>query len=404
MFRVAQAWLVYEITGSPLYLGYAAAASAIPGIIFNLLGGVIADKFDKRKLVMTTQTITAGLILLLATLTARDLVHPWHILLIAFLAGSVEAFDTPARQALYPHLIDRKVMVSAVAMNSVIWQSTRIVAPAVAGFLIDLVNNSISFYLAGFGFLTMALVMYRLQVPHIERGARGNPAKDLLEGLNYVRKNSIFAFLIGMTFFNSFFGMGYVFLIPVFAVEILEVGAREQGILLGVGGAGSLLVTIFLGSRGSVRYKGALIVGGATLFGLAVATFAITSKIFSSLSLALALMFLMGVFNSSYMISIQSALQMLVPDNMRGRVMGFYGMTWSIMPLGGTQAGALSNFIGVPNAIAIGGIAVTTFALGATFFNRSVLSIGALLQKQDTQQANAIDMTEKPLTSSQADN
>jgi len=137
MFRVTQAWLVYEITGSPLYLGYAAAAAAIPGIIFNLFGGVIADKLDKRRLVIATQSITAGLIFFLATLTAQNLVQPWHVLVIAFLAGAVEAFDTPARQALYPHLIDRKVMMSAVAMNSAIWQGTRIVAPAAAGFLID---------------------------------------------------------------------------------------------------------------------------------------------------------------------------------------------------------------------------------------------------------------------------
>ena len=112
MFRVAQFWLVYTLTDSTLYLGFTAAANAVPGIIFNLVGGVVADKVDKRRLVMVTQVITGGLIILLATLAARDLVQPWHILIIAFLAGSVEAFDTPARQALYPHLIDRRVISS----------------------------------------------------------------------------------------------------------------------------------------------------------------------------------------------------------------------------------------------------------------------------------------------------
>lgn len=389
MFRVAQAWLVYEITGSPLYLGYAAAATAIPGIIFNLFGGVIADKLDKRRLVMTTQGITAGLILLLATLTLQGVVQIWHIFAIAFLAGAVEAFDTPARQALYPHLIDRKVMVSAVAMNSTIWQGTRIVAPALAGVIIGLINTAAAMYLAGFGFLVMTMVMHRLSVPHIAPGSRGNPAKDLLDGLNYVRKNSIFAFLIAMTFFNSFFGMAYIILMPVFAVDILKKGELELGFLLSIGGLGSLLTTFYLGSRTNVRYKGMLVIGGAILFGLTVATFAITSDVLHFYPLALVLMLFAGVFNSAYMISVQSALQIMVPDSMRGRVMGFYGMTWSIMPLGGTQAGALANFIGVPLAVMIGSLAVAAFALGSAMLNRTVLNLGTLVADAETTATNA---------------
>ena len=111
MFRTAQAWFVYEMTGSPLFLGYAAAANAAPGIVFNLLGGVFADRLNKRLLVMTTQAANAGLIFLMAVLTLLDLVQVWHILIIVFLSGAVEAFDTPARQAIYPHLIDRRVMM-----------------------------------------------------------------------------------------------------------------------------------------------------------------------------------------------------------------------------------------------------------------------------------------------------
>ncbi len=383
MFRVAQVWLVYEITGSPLYLGYAAAANALPGIFFNLVGGVIADKVDKRRLVQTTQAASGGLIILLATLTIQDVVQVWHILVIAFLAGAVEAFDNPARQALYPHLIERRVMTSAVAMNSVIWQSTRIVAPAVAGVIIDLINTAASFYLAGLGFLTMATVMHFLTVPHIAAGTRSNPVTDLLEGLNYVRKNSIFSFLIGMTFFNSFFGMAYVFLMPVFAVDILEVGAKGQGLLLGISGVGSLLVTLWLGSRSNVRHRGLLIIGGAVMFGLTLAAFAATTQYIGLFSLAMTLMFFMGIFNSAYSISIQSSLQMMVPDGIRGRVMGFYAMTWSIMPLGGTQAGALANIIGAPFAIMIGGLAVACFAVGPALINRQVRNLGTTLRQAE---------------------
>ncbi len=373
MFRVAQGWLVYELTGSPLYLGYALAANAVPGIFFNLFGGVFADQLDKRSLIMTTQGFTGLLVATLGALTLLDLVAVWHILVIAFLSGGVEAFDTPARQALYPHLINRRAMPSAVALNSSIWQGTRIIAPAVAGFIIDLVNTGASFLVAAVGFAVMTGVMASLRIPAIPQGAAGNPARAMLEGVTFIRRNSVFSFLIGMTFFNSFFGMAYVMLMPVFAVDVLEVGARGQGFLLGVGGVGSLVTTLWLGARsgdGSPGRRGWRIIGGAALFGLLLVAFGLTVHFLRSYPLALALMALLGCSNSVYMISIQSSLQLLVPDQMRGRVMGFYGMTWSIMPLGGLVAGALASvaFIGATFAVAIGGLAVVAFAVGPGLF------------------------------------
>ena len=171
MFRICQGWLIYEITGSPWSLGLVGAANAIPAIFFNLFGGVFADRWDKRKLIITTQLTTGSLIFLLATLTLLGWVESWHVLAVAFLAGGVEAFDNPARQALYPHLIDRRVMMSAVAMNSSIWQGTRIVAPGIAGVLIDLINTATAMYISGMGFVGLVVVMMRLNVPPIPRVA-----------------------------------------------------------------------------------------------------------------------------------------------------------------------------------------------------------------------------------------
>ena len=383
MFRVAQSWLVYELTGSPLYLGYALAANAIPGIFFNLAGGVFADRLDKRLLIFGTQGSTGLFILVLAALTLLGVVEVWHILVIAFLTGAVEAFDTPARQALYPHLINRSAMTSAVALNSTIWQGTRIVAPAIAGFIIDLINTGTALFVSAAGFFIMAGVMLFLRIPPIPQGAPANPARALWEGMTFIGRNGVFAFLIGMTFFNSFFGMAYVLLMPVFAVDVLEVGARGQGILLGIGGAGSLLTTIWLGARGGFERRGLAIVGGAILFGLGVVAFGVTSHYIGSYYLALALMVLVGCSNSIYMISIQSSLQLLVPDNVRGRVMGFYGMTWSIMPLGGLQAGALASvsWIGAPFAVAIGGAAVALFALATGAFNGRIRELGGVARQ-----------------------
>ncbi len=379
-----QGWLAFELTGSPLYLGYIGLANASSAIALNLFGGVFADKLDKRKLIFITQLITAALIFLLAALTVTGVVQVWHIILIAFVAGAVNAFDQPARQALYPHLIDRRVMVSAVALNSAIWQGTRIVSPAIAGMVISLTNTATAFFIAGAGFVVMAVVIALLEVPKIESRSGGSPMQDMVEGLKFIGGNAVFSFLIGMTFFNSFFGMAYIPMMPAFAVDILRVGADGQGVLMSVGGVGALAVTMALGAMSGSSYRGVMIVGGGAMFGIAVAAFALTSQFVGSFTLALVLMFIMGTASSTYMIAIMSSLQILTPDNMRGRVMGFYGMTWSIMPLGAFQAGAIAEFVGVPVAVAMGGALVTLFALGPAMINRQVRNLGVILQERET--------------------
>src|SRR2546428_3794600 len=384
MFRFGQFWLIYQLTGSPLPLGYVGLANGVPAVCLNLFGGVFADKFDQRRLIMVTQSLTASFIFVLATLTLLDAVQVWHIVVIAFCAGAVESFDQPARQSLYPHLIDRKIMGSAVALNSCIWQGTRIIIPAVAGCFIAWAGPAAAFYLGGLGFLTMATMIYSLRVPPITRRARGSAAHDIREGLTFIRRNSIFSFLIAMTFFNSFFGMAYITLMPVLAVAILHVGAKGQGLLMGMGCVGALLTTLWLSSRSDVGSKGWLIIGGGVMSGLSVAAFGLTSAFVGSFALALPIMFVMGICNTTYNTSIQSSLQMLIPDHMRGRVMGFYGMTHNITPLGGMLASALADLITVPFAIAVGGLAFAAFAIGPAMTNGEVRNLGALLRQVET--------------------
>ncbi len=145
MLRFGQFWLMFELTGSPLALGYVGVAQALPGILLNLFGGVFADKVDQRRLILVTQSLTACLIIFFAVLTQLDLVQVWHVVAMAFLIGAVNAFDEPARHAFYPRLIDRQAMTSAVALNSAIWQSNRIVAPAAAGLIIAFFGTAVSF-------------------------------------------------------------------------------------------------------------------------------------------------------------------------------------------------------------------------------------------------------------------
>ncbi len=381
VFQFGQLWLVYELTGSPLYLGYVGVAQAVPAIVLNLVGGVFADRLNRRVLILSTQVLNALLIIILATLTWFDQVEVWHVLAIAFGAGTVNAFDQPARQAIYPTLIDRSAMMSAVALNSSIWQGIRIVAPALAGLVIAAGGTHIAFYLAASGFLAMAVVMLRLNVPPSTNRLQGSPISDLAQGLKFIKGNSVFSFLIGMTFFNSLFGMAYMTMMPIFAVDILAVGVTGQGQLLSISGLGALMMTLWLGARSNIGHEGLRVIGGAIFFGAAVAAFALTSELVGSFPLALALMFFIGVFNSVYMVAIMASLQIMVPDHMRGRVMGFYGMTYSILPLGGMQAGAIASILGVPWAVVIGGLAVVLFALGPATLNPRVRNLTALVHQ-----------------------
>ena len=404
ILRFGQFWLIFEMTGSPLALGWVGLANGIPAIFLNLFGGVAADKLDQRRLVYITQTITAMLIFLLATITLLDLVKVWHLLTIAFLAGGVEAFDQPARRVLFPQLIERKDMMSAVALNSSIWPGTRIMAPAAAGFIIAIADTEACFYLAGLGFLIMAAVTFSLRVPHTIRESGGNPLQDMLEGLDFIRKDSTFTFLIAMTFFSSFFGMSYNALMPVFAVEVLNIGAGRLGVLMGVGAIGSLATAIWLASGKGTGSRGLLIFGGAVTSGLSIAAFGLTSKFVGSFELAMALMLAIGVSGTLFNTAAQSSLQMMVPRHIMGRVMGFYGMTWNIRPLGGLQASALASIsvIGAPIAIAIGGAAVVAFAIVSAMTSSKVRNLGSVL-RQGEAEAMSRSRSERPSPSTTSD-
>jgi MFS family permease len=227
--------------------------------------------------------------------------------------------------------------------------------------------------------------MYGLKVPQITRGARGRAAQDIVDGLKFIRQESIFSFLIAMTFLHSFFGLTYITLMPVLAVDILQVGAKGQGLLMGAGGVGSLLTTVWLSSRSSVGSRGWRIIGGAVTSGLAVAALGLASAFVGSFKLALAIMFTIGICNIVYTTSIQNSLQLLVPDHMRGRVMGFYGMTYNLTPLGGMLAGALASLITAPLAIAVGGLVVAAFALGPAMLNQQVRHLGDRLRQTATE-------------------
>ena len=374
MLIISQGWLIYDLTGSKIQLGLVGLSAAVPAILLNLFGGVVADKINPKLLIMGTQSMAGLTVTVLATLVLTHLIQPWHVMAGAFAWGALGAFDQPSRQAMFPHLIDRRSMMNAVALNSMVWQSTRIVGPAMAGIFIDWFGAALTYYLAGAGFFIFVLFLAAVRMPRIVRTRSSSFFRDLMAGVIYVRNNHIFTFLLGMTFFNSFFGLSYIQLMPVFQKDILQVGASGLGVLMAASGVGALTGTLVIASLGNVKQRGKIIIGGAIAFGLLLTLFGYSHW----LPVSLVLVALAGGASSIYMILAQSTLQVLVPDEFRGRVMGFWGMTFNIMPLGGFQAGILANYFGAPLTVALGGTAVIAFALLGAARDPEVRRLGTL--------------------------
>ena len=376
MLLVIQGWLIWDITGDPKALAYLGGVTAVPTVLLNLYGGVIADRFDQRLLIMLVSTTICLLLLVMATLVTLEMANLWNLLLLAFLIAGAQAFDNPARQALYPHLIARKDLMNAVALNSIVWQGTRVVGPLIAGLLIAGVGPGPALYIAAAGFACMVVAMTAIRVPPIPRAAGGSMVQNLVEGIGYVIKNQVFAVLIGLTFLNSFFGMSFIILLPIFATDILNVGPEGLGEMHAVGGVGAIVMALVAAAMSKSRNKGLWLVGGAVLFGMTNVLFALSTNY----ALSLAVLFVGGAAATFYMVMVQTSLQALVPDHLRGRVFSIYSLTWSLLPLGGLQAGLVADLVSPQFAVALGGVVVAVVAVSVLLL-RQVRIVGITTQQ-----------------------
>ena len=369
---VTQSWLMYDLTGREWSLGVLGLVLAVPTISLSLFGGAAADRLNQRWLIMGSQATSALLVGALATLVFAGAVQMWHVLVIAFLGGAVQTFDGPARMALYPHLIDRKDLMNAVALNNVVWQGTRLVGPVLAGFLIAAGGMALPLYITAACFLAMAVAIKLIRAPRTT-GAQGrNVLANIAEGVGFVRSNSLFSSLIGLSYLNGFFGLSYILLLPIFAKDILEVGAQGLGIMNGVSGVGALVAIGFLTFRGDIQHKAVPLLGGAILFGVSLMLFAVSSSYY----LSLLVLFLGGGAVAIHMMTIQTVIQARVPDRLRGRVMGIYSLTYSMAALGAFPAGFLAALLSVRFAVGFGGFVLAVCTLLIAVSQPSIRSLG----------------------------
>ncbi|HVQ21740.1 MAG TPA: MFS transporter, partial [Candidatus Saccharimonadia bacterium] len=358
MQQVAQAWLVLELTGDPIWLGIVAAAQFIPVMILGLFAGVAADALPKRQTLVATQAAMMSLAIVLAALTISGVVQVWMILVLAILLGCANAVDMPVRQAFAIELVGREDVGNAVALNSAMFNGSRIVGPALAGLTIAAFGVGTAFVVNALSFLAVIVALLMLDVttlrtpPRIARPTTaGQVIENLAEGLRYVRHTPLVLLAVLVVGGVGTFGMNFSVLIPAFAADDLASGAAGYGFLMAASGVGSLIAALALAFRG--KPHSSRIATGAIILGIA----SVAMAALSSYASAVILMVLIGYGGISMAATANATIQLAVPDDLRGRVMSVYTTIFaSSAPVGGLLMGAIASGFGPAVAIGVGGV------------------------------------------------
>lgn len=347
---MAQGWLIVDkLGGTTLDIGVLGGATAIPTILVSLFGGVLADRVDRRKLIIAVSLASTMLLLLLAILDSTNNILIWHVVVIASAQGLVMGFDGPVRSSYFPLLIERKHMTSAVVLGTVMWQFSRLVTPIIGGLIITYGGTESVFFVGVAGWVSMFLVMVSLRVssPPVEKTR--NIVGDLVEGVRFILSRRDFVLLIGLTYATHFFGMQYLQLMPFF-VKRFEREADGFGIMLSALGLGALMGTLTVGRIMKHPRVGYFMLGGTFTFTLAIMAFAFSPSFY----IAIGFLFIGGMANTIYFVIAMTVLQLRVPEGMRGRVMGIYTITFSFIPLGGVMGGIVASIYDERIAVVIG--------------------------------------------------
>ena len=351
MQATAQGFLVYQLTHSARYLGFVGFAAGVPTWAFTLYGGVVADRFSRRAVMVVTQTMMMVLAFILAALTFLNRVQPWHILLLALLLGTANAFDAPARQALASELVPREDLTNAIALNATMFNMATAVGPAVAGITYAMFGPGWCFTINGLSFIAviLALRLMKLDVRAPARRAGGSFAQ-LTEGIRYVLREPVIRTAIGVVAVTSLFALSMATLVPAWAVKVLHGDATVNGLLLSARGLGSLAGALLLASLGRTAARGRLLTMGSLVYPVLLFGFAWLTWLPASL-LALA-----GVGVATlFVINLANAIvQTSTPDGLRGRVMGAYmWIFFGCMPIGALWIGMTAEHLGEQTALII---------------------------------------------------
>ena len=372
MQTTAQQWLVYRLTGSVALLGVFGFANQVPMLLLAWMGGYVGDRYNRHRGVIVTQTCSMVLAFVLAVLTLTHGIRVWHLIVIAFLVGVVNAFDVPIRQAFFVHMVGKDDLPNAIALNSSIFNGARVIGPAVAGFTIVLVGEGWCFFLNGVSFIAVLVALLLMRIERSEgQRAKESPLRSFVQGFRFAMSDlpirSALLLLSGL----SLFGLQYAVFLPIYAKDILHGGAKVLGLLMSAAGVGAVLGALQFATR--TEYKGLTrwIATTSTVCGIALIVIAAARTFW----LCAAVLFVVGFAATSQMAATNTIIQQRVPDEMRSRLMAVYAtMFMGVQPIGALIAGGVAKHLGASYTLLAFGSLVLIGSM--VFITRVVMKVG----------------------------
>jgi MFS family permease len=360
MQDVAQAWLVFELTKSSFYLGLDDFLGQLPILLFTLIGGVVADRYDRRHLLLGSQYIQMSTAFTLAALVYWRVVRVEHVLLLSFVAGTGQAFGGPAYQALIPSLVQKRDLPNAIALNSIQFNLARVFGPLLAGATLAAWGDAACFALNGLSFVVVIVALMSLRVKHLPPAERKPMLHELTSGFRYARSEPAIVALTILASLTTFLGLPLLTLLPVFAREIFHGDINRYSHMMAFSGGGAVAGALVVAWLGRFRHMGLTVLIVQAIFGALVTAFALSRVAWwSDLLLFLAGAALLMVFSMT-----ASLVQLIVPDHLRGRIMSIYMVFFrGGMPLGSLTAGYLASLTSAPRVLAVNGGLVTLVAI-----------------------------------------
>jgi len=353
MQSVAQGWLVYSLTKSPLHLGMVAAANALPILLFSLFGGLIADRYPKRNLLLITQALSIIPAVLLGFLVSRGTVTVWHVAALAAFLGTINALDIPVRQSFLAEMVGKGHIANAIALNSAAFNGARIIGPVIAGLAIAYLGIPACFYLNALSFVAVIIALYRIETRGEIRGRSEGMLRDFNKGIVFIRANRDMKNVFLLIAVFSVIGLPYISLLPIFAAEVFHAGPKGLGFLVGASGIGALTAALLIAARRDIKDKTRFMSFAALTFSAALFLFSLSNIFWLSLLVIMAA----GWGMVSYLAVANSVIQITVPDELRGRVMSLYSLVFlGTVPIGNAIMGIAADYLGTPHAVSVSGL------------------------------------------------
>jgi len=343
MHSVAQSWLVYSLTKSPLHLGIVASLSSLPILLFTLFGGMMADRYPKRNILIVTQFLSIIPALAIAVLADKGIIAFWHVGITAFFLGAINAFDVPARQAFIAEVVGKTDITNAIALNSVAFNGARIIGPVIAGFIIAGIGIPACFYLNAASFVPAIFALRKIEAKGVARTYQKGLIKGIGDGWNFITEERQIFYIMAMIAVFSLFGIPYIILLPVLAGEVLNVGAKGLSLLVASAGAGSFMAAMIIAFKGEIGKKEVYIPLSAFIFSLSILCVSFSKNFYISIIL----LFFAGLGIVSFLAAANSFIQHAVPDFLRGRVMSVYTLVFlGLAPIGNSLIGFIAHLAG----------------------------------------------------------